>query len=94
MLYLGWIVAAFLSGCIVTALFMSKRRTLRERVLSICPLVDRDYSQSREHLKTEPQSTITQPNGQKLRAWEDGRYFISMLFDQNERCLGVMDERG
>ena len=94
MLYLGWIFAAFLSGCIVTALYLSNRRTLRERVLSMCPLTDRDYSQIREHLKADPISTITQPDGQKLRAWEDGRYFISMLFDKNERCLGVMEERG
>ena len=94
MLYLGWIVAAFLAGGIITALFFTRRRTLRERLVAMGPLVGREYAQIAAEVKTAPQSTIREANGRTLRAWEEGSYFISLLFDQNDICLGVMEERG
>ena len=94
MLYLGWIVAAFLAGGIITALYFTRRRTLRERLVSMGPLVGREYAQIAAEVKTAPQSTIREANGQTLRAWEEGNYFVSLLFDKNDICLGVMEERG
>ena len=94
MLYLGWIVAAFLAGGIITAIYFTRRRTLRERLVSMGPLVGREYAQIAAEVKTAPQNTIREANGQTLRAWEDGNYFVSLLFDKNDICLGVMEERG
>ena len=94
MLYLGWIVAAFLAGGIMTALFFIKHKTLRERLAAMGPLVGRACAQIAAAVKAAPQSTVRQANGQTLRAWEEGHYFVSLLFDKNDICLGVMEERG
>lgn len=94
MLYLGWIVAAFLAGVVITAFLFSRRRTLRERFVAMGSLVGREYAQIAAEVKTSPQSTIREANGQTLRAWAEGNYFVSLLFDQNDKCLGVMEERG
>ncbi len=45
-------------------------------------------------LKASPQSTVREANGQTLRAWGEGSYFVSLLFDKDDVCLGVMEERG
>ncbi len=94
MLYLGWIVAAFLAGGIITSLFFTRRRTLRERFVAMGSLVGWEYAQIMAEVKASPQRTVREANGQTLRAWEEGNYFISLLFDKNDVCLGVMDERG
>ncbi len=94
MLYLGWIVAAFLMGCIITALYYTHRRTLREKIAAMGSLVGKEYAKIEAEVKATPRSTVRDANGHTLRAWEEGKYFISMLFDQNDICLGVMDERG
>ena len=94
MLYLGWIVAAFLAGCIITAVYFTRRRTLRERVIALGSLVGRDYAQIASEVKASPQSTERYANGQTLRAWMEGNYYVSLLFDKNDICLGVMAERG
>ena len=94
MLYLGWIVAAFLTGGILTALFFLRRKTLRERFAALEPLVGISYGQIAAMLKASPQSTVREANGQTLRAWGEGSYFVSLLFDKDDVCLGVMEERG
>ena len=94
MLYLGWIVAAFLAGGIVTAAYFTKRKTLRERFVAMGSLVGRNYAQIAAEVKAAPQSTIREANGKTLRAWEEGNYFVSLLFDKDDVCLGVMEERG
>ena len=94
MLYLGWIIAAFLAGSITTALFFTKRKTLRERFVAMGRLVGRDYAQIAAEVKAAPQTTVCQANGQTLRAGEEGNYYVSLLFDKNDICLGVMEERG
>ena len=93
MLYLGWIVAAFLAGCVVTALIFTRRRTLRERFVAMGSLVGREYAEIAAEVKASPQSTTREANGQTLRAWEEGHYYVSLLFDKNDVCLGVMEER-
>ena len=94
MLYLGWIVAAFLAGGIITALFFTRRRTLRERFVALGSLVGTEYTQIAVVVKASPQNTVREANGQTLRAWEEGNYFVSLLFDKDDICLGVMEERG
>ena len=94
MLYLGWIVAAFLAGGIITALYITRRRTLRERLAALEPLVGREYTQIIEEIKASPKNTTQKANGKTLREWREGNYYISLLFDKNDICLGVMEERG
>ena len=53
-----------------------------------------DYAQIAAEVKAAPQTTVCQANGQTLRAWEEGNYYVSLLFDKNDICLGVMEERG
>ena len=94
MLYLGWIVAAFLAGVVLTALYFTRRKTLREKFSAMGSLVGRDYPQIAAEVKASPQNTVREANGQTLRSWMEGYYFVSLLFDQNDVCLGVMEERG
>ncbi len=44
-------------------------------------------------VKAFPQSTTHEANGQILRTSEEGNYFITLLVDRNDICLGVMEER-
>ena len=94
MLYLGWIVAAFLAGSLSTAFLIARRKTLRDRIDGMGMLIGRAYAQVAVEIGRSPQITIREANGQTLRAWEEGHYFVSLLFDQNDVCLGVMEERG
>lgn len=93
MLYLGWVLAAFLAGVLLTAVFLLRRRRLRERMIALGVLVGKDYAAIEAAIRIAPQSTVRQTNGQILRAWEEGTYFVSLLFDKNDVCLGVMEER-
>ena len=94
MLYLGWIIAAFLAGGIISALYFTRRRSLRDRLAALGPLVGRDYRQIESVLSAFPRSTIREKNGQTMSTWQEGSYTVSLLFDSNGICLGVMDEKG
>lgn len=94
MLYLGWIVAAFLGGGIAATAYLTQRRTLRERFAALGSTVGLKYAQIAAEVKASPRSTVRERNGRTLREWAEGNYSISLLFDQNDICLGVMDERG
>ena len=96
MLYLGWIVAAFLAGVVLTVaavVWRRKHQTLRERFDGLGLTLGKDYAEIVASVKIAPQMMETRPDGQTLRTWQDGNYSISLLFDSQDYCLGVMEER-
>ena len=97
MLYLGWIVAAFLTGIIISLVLLAwreKRTTLRERFEGLGLTLGKDYAEIAAAVKVSPRMMEARPDGQTLRTWQEGNYSISLLFDSQDYCLGVMEERG
>lgn len=95
MLYLGWIVAAFLFGVFLAAgvaLFLARRRTLRDQFDSLGMTDGKDYAEIICNVKTPPWMVEARADGKTLRTWRKGDYPISLLFDRQDYCLGVMEE--
>lgn len=96
MLYLGWIIAAFLIGVVVTVaavVYLQRRQTLRERFNGLGTTLGKNYVEIAAEVKAAPRMTETRPDGQTLRTWQEANYSISLLFDKEDYCLGVMEER-
>ena len=96
MLYLGWIVAAFLSGAALALAYTVRRQnkvTLRERFDGLGVTQGKSYAAIAAAVKSVPRVTRPCPDGQTLRTWQEGNYTISLLFDSQDFCLGVMEER-
>ena len=96
--YLGWIAAAFLAGGIVTyALFCREQKKWPRGIRTTFSTVDRfrgrSYAWILALVRAAPQETEPLADGRLRRVWRDGDYSISLLFDENDRCLGVEDER-
>ena len=87
-LYLGWIVAAFLAGILLT---QRRKPTLQQRVFQMCVFTGRTYAEIVRELE-QPQTETYQADGRTLRTWRDRDYSISLLFDERDMCLGVEDE--
>ena len=87
-LYLGWIVAAFLAGVLLT---LRSKPTLQQRVNQMGVFAGRTYA---DILRTmdAPQTETRQTDGRTLRTWRNRDYSISLLFDGRDMCLGVEDE--
>ena len=97
MLYLGWIVTAFLAGVIISLALMAwreKRTTLRERFEGLGLTLGKGYAEITAAVKVSPRMMEVRPDGQVLRTWQEGDYTISLLFDSQDFCLGVTEERG
>ena len=97
MLYLGWIIAAFLAGIILAVALMAwreKRTTLRERFEGLGLTLGKGYAEIAAAVKVSPRMIEARPHSQTLRTWQEGDYSISLLFDSQDYCLGVMEERG
>jgi len=94
-LYLGWIVAAFLAGGIVSYALVHRQRakSLQARLADVDGFSGRSYAQVLGLAKVKPQRMERLPDGRTLRVWVDGGYSIALLFDAGEVCLGVQDER-
>ena len=96
MLYLGWIVAAFLAGVLLTlaaTALRRGRRTLRMRFDGLGLTLGRDYAEIAAAVQTAPRKVEKRDNGDTLRTWQEGSYTISLLFDGQDYCLGVTEER-
>ena len=92
MLYLGWIIVAFLGGGIAVYVYMKKPQTLHERFDALGSTRGKTYEAIAVAIGVAPQLVQHQQQGQTLRSWVDGNYSISLLFDCCDCCLGVMDE--
>lgn len=96
MLYLGWIVAAFLLGVLLTvgaAVYIEGHRSLRERFNGLGTMAGKDYAEIIAAVKPAPLSVEIRADGGTLRTWRRGNYAITLLFDRQDCCLGVMEER-
>ena len=79
LIYLGWIVAAFLGGFLLALWQRKKHHSLRENFARV------------EFFK--PNSIIQQADGRIIKVWKESGYSISLEFDAQDICLGVMDEQ-
>ena len=99
MQYVGWIVAAFLAGGIAShALFHKEHSEQTRGIRAIFSAVDtfrgRSYAWILALVQTAPQETEPLADGRLRRTWREGDYSISLLFDENDCCLGIEDEHG
>ena len=92
MLYLGWIIAAFLAGVQLTAWRLNRRRTLRSRFDSLGVMKGWEYADIVAAVQILPRTQVKEPDGQVLRTWQENGYAITLLFDEKNVCRGVMEE--
>lgn len=93
MLYLGWIVAAILSGALLAGWLITRKNRVscKQRFMEINTFMGKSYAQVLAIAQRPPQSTSHKANGQALRTWCDGDYTLTLLFDARDICLGVED---
>ena len=93
MLYLGWVVAAFFGGVLLTAWAMNRQRSLRRRFDAIGATNGMEYADIVAAVRALPSTQIRSQDGQVLRTWQESDYAITLLFDGKDVCRGVMEER-
>ena len=91
--YLGWIVAAFLGGFLLALRQRRKRPSLRENFARVEFFKGRGYREIVAIAGAKPNSIIQQADGRIIKVWKECGYSISLGFDENDICLGVMDEQ-
>ena len=87
-LYLGWIVAAFLAGVLLT---QRRKPSLQQRVTRIGVFAGRTYAEILDTMDA-PQAEVWHTDGRIVRTWRNCDYSISLLFDGRDMCLGVKSE--
>lgn len=92
-LYIGWIIAAFLAGLLLGKWPKKQKMTLQERFdkLNICKGMS--YVEILQHVQAAPRITDRNADGVTERTWVDDGYSIKLTFDKHDICLGVRDER-
>lgn len=93
LLYLGWIIAAFLAGFLLGKWPKKQKMKLKERFdkLNICKGMS--YVDILQHMQAAPRITDRNADGVTERTWADEGYSITLTFDRQDICLGVTDER-
>ncbi len=92
-LYLGWIAAAFMVGFALASWLKLRNPSLRQRITQTPVFRGKTYAEILHEIGIDPQTTIQQPDRHTLRTWRDhSGYSVSLLFDAEDRCLGVEDE--
>ena len=91
-LYLGWIIAAFLAGLLLGKWPKKQKMKLQERFdrLNICKGMS--YVEVLQHVHAAPRITDRNADGVTERTWVDEGYSIKLTFDRQDICLGVTDE--
>ena len=91
-LYIGWIIAAFLAGLLFGKWPKKQKMKLQERFdrLNICKGMS--YVDIFRHVQAAPRITDRNANGVTERTWVDEGYSIALTFDWQDICLGVTDE--
>ena len=91
-LYLGWIVAAFLAGLLLGKLPKKQRKTLQERFDRLNFCAGLSYVEILRRVEAVPQMIDRNADGETERTWVDAGYSITLAFDRQDICLGVMEE--
>ena len=91
-LYIGWIIAAFLAGLLLGKWPKKQKMKLQERFdrLNICKGMS--YVEILQHAQAAPRITDRNADGVTERTWVDDGYSITLTFDRQDICLGVTDE--
>ena len=91
-LYIRWIIAAFLAGLLLGKWPKKQKMKLQERFdrLNICKGMS--YVEILQHLQAAPRITDRNADGVTERTWVDEGYSITLTFDRQDICLGVTDE--
>ena len=92
MLYLGWIVAAFLGGFLLATTLRKRTRSLRENFARFDAYQGRSYREVLSIAGAKPVTVICLPDGTAQKIWREGDYNITLAFDARDVCLGVIDE--
>lgn len=90
--YLGWIVAAFLGGFLLAHWQWKKHHSLRENFARVEVFKGRGYREIVAIAGAKPNSIIQQADGRIIKEWKEIGYSISLEFDVQDICLGVMNE--
>ena len=91
-LYIGWIIAAFLAGLLLGKWPKKQKMKLQERFdkLNICKGMS--YVEILQRVQAAPRITDRNANGDTERTWADEGYSIKLTFDRYDICIGVQDE--
>ena len=91
-LYIGWIIAAFLAGLLFGKWTKKQKMKLQERFdkLNICKGMS--YVEILQRVQAAPRITDRNADGITERTWADEGYSITLTFDHQDICLGVQDE--
>ena len=93
LIYLGWILAAFLGGFLLALWQRKKHHSLRENFVRVQFFKGRGYREIVAIAGAKPNSIIQQADGRIIKVWKEIGYSISLEFDAQDICLGVMDEQ-
>lgn len=91
--YLGWIVAAFLGGFLMAHWQRKKHHSLRENFARVEIFKGRGYREIVTLAGAKPNSIIQRADGRTIKVWKEFGYFLSLEFDKDDMCLGVVDEQ-
>lgn len=91
-LYIGWIIAAFLAGLLLGKWPKKQKMKLQERFdkLNICKGMS--YVEILQRVQAAPRITDRNANGDTERTWADEGYSIKLTVDRHDICIGVQDE--
>ena len=90
---LGWILAAFLCGFLLALKLQRKPPSLQKRFSKTDAFAGRSFREILFIAGARPASVVCLPDSSTLKTWQEPGYFITLAFDRQEICLGVMDER-
>ena len=91
-LYIGWIIAAFLAGLLLGKWPKKQKMKLQERFdkLNICKGMS--YVEILQRVQAAPRIRDRNANGDTERTWADEGYSIKLTVDRHDICIGVQDE--
>lgn len=91
--YPGWIVAAFLGSFLLALWQRKKRPPLQENFARVEFFKGWGYREMLAIAGAKSDSISQQADGCSIGVWKEFGYSISLGFDENDICLGVMDEQ-